>query len=321
MITRRTFMGALASGALISPLVATAQQPAQIRRIGILSGGAGSGIPAVFTDVLREYGWVEGQNLMIEVRGSGGKPGLANALAAELVQLKVDVIVTLGAVGAIAAKNATTTIPIVATTGDPVRLGLVASMSRPGGNITGMSTIAPELASKRLELLRELFPKIVRIGELVDPGNQYWQLVRSDYEGTFRALQMQSIFVEVANPAALEPAFAQLTRQRAEALIVRGDPIFYALRDQISRLALKHLLPTMAESRERVTAGGFASYGPLRPRCIAAPYSSSTRFSAVRSPVICQSNSRPSSSSLSTSGPRKRLDSRFRSHCCCARTR
>jgi putative ABC transport system substrate-binding protein len=214
---------------------------------------------------LRDYGWVEGQNFSIDARGTGGKAELAAGLAAELVQLKVEVIVTFGAVASVAAKNSTTTIPIVTTTGDPVRLGLVSSMSRPGGNITGVSTIAPELAAKRLELIRELLPKATRIGELVDPGNQYWQLVRKDYEEAFRSLGMQPIFVELADPAAVDQAFATLTRQRAEALIVRGDPAFYDMRDRITSLALKHALPTMAETRPLVAAGAFASYGPNVP--------------------------------------------------------
>src|SRR5690349_20967534 len=170
--------------------------------------------------VCASTGWIEGQNLIIEARGADGRAELAATLAAELVQLKVDLIVTYGSVASVAAKDSTTTIPIVATTGDPVRLGLVSSMSRPGGNITGMSTIAPELAAKRLELLRELLPKVTRIGELVDPGNQYWRLVRKEYEEAFRALGLQPIFVELTNPAALNEAFVELTRQRAEALIV-----------------------------------------------------------------------------------------------------
>ncbi len=259
---RRTFIGTLAWGLLAAPLIANAQQAGQIRRIGVLSGGTVSNAVAPLAAGLRDYGWVAGQNLIIEARGAGGKAELAAALAAELVQLRVEVIVTFGAVAAVAAKSSTTTIPIVATTGDPVRLGLVSNMSRPGGNITGVSTIAPELAAKRLELLRELLPKATRIGELVDPGNQYWQLVRKDYEEVFRSLGMQPIFVEVADPAALEKAFAELTRQRAEVLIVRGDPGFFATRDRIMSLALKHALPTMAESRPLVTAGGFVSYGP-----------------------------------------------------------
>jgi putative ABC transport system substrate-binding protein len=259
---RRTFIGAFARGLLAAPLIANAQQAAQTRRIGVLSGGTASNAVAPLSASLSDYGWVEGRNLIIDARGAGGKAELAAGLAAELVQLKVEVIVTFGAVASVAAKNATTTIPIVTTTGDPVRLGLVSSMSRPGGNITGVTTIAPELAAKRLELIRELLPKATRIGELVDPGNQYWQLVRKDYEEAFRSLGMQPIFVELADPAAVDQAFAALTRQRAEALIVRGDPVFFATRDRIMDLALKHALPTIAEGRSLVTAGGFASYGP-----------------------------------------------------------
>jgi putative ABC transport system substrate-binding protein len=265
VINRRTFLGTLACGFIAAPLIANAQQAARTRRIGVLSGGAASNAVAPLSASLRDYGWVEGQNLSIDARGTGGKAELAAGLAAELVQLKVEVIVTFGAVASVAAKNSTTTIPIVTTTGDPVRLGLVSSMSRPGGNITGVSTIAPELAAKRLELIRELLPKATRIGELVDPGNQYWQLVRKDYEEAFRSLGMQPIFVELADPAAVDQAFATLTRQRAEALIVRGDPAFYDMRDRITSLALKHALPTMAETRPLVAAGAFASYGPNVP--------------------------------------------------------
>jgi putative ABC transport system substrate-binding protein len=263
---RRTFVETFVCVVLLAaPLVANAQQAAQIRRIGVLSGGTASNAVAPLSANLRNYGWVEGQNLIIDTRSAGGKAELTAGLAAELVQLKVEVIVTFGSVASVAARNATTTIPIVTTTGDPVRLGLVSSMSRPGGNITGVSTIAPELAAKRLELLRELLPKVTRIGELVDPGNQYWQLVRKDYEEVFRSLGMQPIFVEVADPAALPQAFAELARQRAEALIVRGDPVFYTIRDQIMGLALKHALPTIAEAAPMVTAGAFVSYGPNVP--------------------------------------------------------
>jgi putative ABC transport system substrate-binding protein len=127
---RRTFIGAFARGLLAAPLIANAQQ-AQVRRIGVLSGGEASAPVPLLSASLRDYGWVDGQNLIIEARGAGGRAELTAALAAELVQLKVDVIVTFGSVGTVAAKNATTTIPIVATTGDPVRLGLVSSMSDP----------------------------------------------------------------------------------------------------------------------------------------------------------------------------------------------
>ena len=244
----------------------TAQQPGSLRRIGLLTAGVVSGtVPIAFFDELRERGWVEGQNLVIERRGGDGDSKRVPALAAELVQLKVDVIATFGAVAGVAMKNATTIIPIVATSGDPVRLGLVSSMSHPGGNITGLSLIAPELAAKRLELIRELFPKATRIGELVDPANTYWQRVRPDYEHAFRALRMQPIFVEVANSGEIEKAIAQIASQRADALVVRGDPMFGSDREQIGRLALQYALPTIAEERQYAAAGMLTSYGPNVP--------------------------------------------------------
>ncbi len=179
--------------------------------------------------------------------------------------MKVDVIVSFGAVATVALRDATTTIPIVATTGDPVRLGLVSNLSHPGGNITGLSLIAPELAAKRLELIRELLPKATLIGELVDPANTYWQRVRPDYEQAFRAMRMQPLFVEVANPGDIAKAMAQIAARRADALIVRGDPMFYANREQIGRLAVEHSLPTVAEDRRYAEAGTLMSYGPNIP--------------------------------------------------------
>ena len=272
---RRQFIGVAAGGLLAASVPATAQQTANVRRIGILTAGVVSkAIPTTFFDELRERGWVEGQNLVIERRGGDGNSERVPALAAELVQLKLDVIVTGGAVAGIAMKNATTTVPIVATTGDPVRLGLVTSLSHPGGNITGLSLISPELAAKRLELIREFLPKATRIGELVDPANLYWQRVRPDYEQAFRALRMQPLFVEVANADAIEKAIAQIASQRADALIVRGDPMFTSNRERIGRLALQYALPTMAEEGSIADSGMLMSYGPSIPAVarIAASY-------------------------------------------------
>jgi len=161
-----------------------------------------------------------------------------------------------------AAKNATTNIPVVTITGDPLRIGLGASMSRPGGNITGSSTIAPELAAKRLELLRELRPTAKRVGELVDPANPSLRLIRKEDEQAYRSLGMQPIFVDVGDATQLERVIAEIARMRADALIVRADPLFAANRDQIASLALKHALPTMAKGRNFVSAGCLASYAP-----------------------------------------------------------
>jgi len=161
---RRAFLQA--SAFAFTPRIARAQPTAKVRRIGILTAGTVStSEPSAFYAALRELGWVEGENLIIERRGAAGKSEAVPALAAELVRLNPDVITAGGAVAGVAAKNATTTIPIVAVNGDPVRLGLVSSMSHPGGNITGISVIAPELAAKRLEILRELIPPATRVGE------------------------------------------------------------------------------------------------------------------------------------------------------------
>ena len=168
---------------------------------------------------------------------------------------------SFGAVAAV-VKNATTTIPIVATSGDPLRLGLVSNLSHPGGNITGVSLIVPELAAKRLELIRELLPKATLVGELLDPANTYWQRVRADYEQAFRTLRMQPLFVEVANPGEIERAIMQIASRRADALVVRGDPMLTSNREQIGRLAVQHALRTIAEDRPFAEAGILMSYGP-----------------------------------------------------------
>ena len=262
-MVRRAFIGALTAGAFASASrAATAQQAGSVRHVGILTAGVlPRTMPSALVDELRERGWVEGQNLVFERRGGDGNSERVPALAAELVQMKLDVILSFGAVAGVALKNATTTIPIVATTGDPVRLGLVSNLSHPGGNITGLSLIAPELAAKRLELIRELLPKATLIGELVDPANIYWQRVRPDYEQAFRVMRMQPLFVEVTNPGDIEKAIGHIAGRRADALIVRGDPMFYSKRELIGGLAVKHSLPTIAEERPVAEAGVLMSYG------------------------------------------------------------
>jgi len=266
-VDRRAFIGALTAGAFATASrAAAAQQTGRVRHVGILTAGVlPKTMPPALVDELRERGWVEGQNLIFDRRGGDGNSERVPALAAELVQMKLDVILSFGAVAGVALKNATTTIPIVATTGDPVRLGLVSNLSHPGGNITGLSLIAPELAAKRLELIRELLPEATLIGELVDPANTYWQRVRPDYEQAFRAMRMQPLFVEVANPGEIEKAIVQIAGRRADALVIRGDPMIYSNREQIGRLAKQYSLPTMAEDRRNAEAGMLMSYGPNIP--------------------------------------------------------
>ena len=247
---------------ITAPLTASlAAQPAQApRRIGMLTGGTfpTSGL----AKEMARYGWVEGENLIIERRGAQGDAQRAKILAAELARLNVEVLVTFGAVASLAARDATRTIPIVARTGDPVLLGLVADLSHPGGNITGNTTVSRELSAKRLEALRALVPNVVRVAELVDPANEYVRRTRSEYEQAFRALGMQPIFVDVPEPTQLGRAFEDITSQRAQALVVRGDPVFESNREQIIRLAMQLALPTMTEGRFFVEAGALASYAP-----------------------------------------------------------
>ena len=258
---RRVFLQA--SAFAFAPLIAGAQPTAKVRRIGILTAGTVStSEPSAFYAALRELGWVEGKNLIIDRRGAAGKSEAVPALAAELVRLNPDVITAGGAVAGVAAKNATTAIPIVAVNGDPVRLGLVSSMSHPGGNITGISVIAPELAAKRLEILRELIPQATRVGEIVDRANQYWYRVRDEYERAFRSLGLQAIFVEITASDAIPSAIAEIGRRKADALIVRGDPMLNSNAEQIARLALQYTLPTIAEDRRMPAAGQLLSYGP-----------------------------------------------------------
>ena len=245
-----------------SPVI-RGQSIAQVRRIGILTAGTSASLPAPFFNALQELGWVEGRNLVIERRTADGQADRVPALAAELVQLRVDAIVTFGAVAGLAAKKATVTIPIVAVTGDPVAFGLVSNLSHPGGNITGIALVAPQLAGKRLELLRELLPSAVRVGELVDPNNSYWHAVRVDYERAFRSLGMEPMFVVVPNAENIASAIAELARRHADALVVRGDPLFSSNREQIARAAVQHKLPTIAEERPYVEAGALVSYGPV----------------------------------------------------------
>jgi putative ABC transport system substrate-binding protein len=265
-VHRRALIGALGVGIFATPDAARTQQPGKVRHIGILTTGVASrqAPPALF-DELRNRGWIEGENLVIVWRGGDGNAERVPALAAELAQMKIDVIVSFGAIASVAARNATTTIPIVATTGDPVQLGLVSNLSRPGGNITGLSLVAPELATKRLQIVRELLPKAALIGELVDPGNTYWRRVRADYERAFRTVRMQPLFVEVSSPEGIEKAIVHIASRRADALIIRGDPMFTSNREQIGRLAVQYGLPTIAEERPITEAGMLMSYGPNVP--------------------------------------------------------
>jgi len=252
----------LASGSLVALRTAEAQQVGKVRRIGVLAAARPSAIEA-FQQGLHELGWVEGQNITFESRSAEGERERLPALAAELVQLQVDLIVAMGGTPVVrAAKEATSTIPIVMATGgpDPVRDGLVASLARPGGNVTGVSTFpGVELAGKRVELLKEALPQVLRVAVLAYPGG------RSAEEETRRAAQRLGLEVHVVaarGAAEFDEAFATMTRAGAEALIVLPATEFNNARRRIVDLVTTSGLPAIYEHRRFVDAGGLMSYGP-----------------------------------------------------------
>ena len=254
---------------LAAPLAAEAQAPAKVPRIGFLSARSPTDNPyfiEAFRQGLRELGYVEGQNIAIEYRFAEGRPERLPALAAELVRLKVDVIVTGGPPAPEAAKQATGTIPIVfAVAGDPVAEGLVASLARPGGNITGLASIAPEVVGKQLELLKEVAPKVSRVAVLQNPSNQAHPLRLRQAEGAARALGVQLHIVQARTPPEIDAAFAAMRSQRAGGVLVLRDPLFLAQRTQIAALAAKSRLPAVYGLREEAEAGGLMAYGANVP--------------------------------------------------------
>jgi putative ABC transport system substrate-binding protein len=254
---------------------AAAQQSARIHRIGILSTNSGSVFSArveAFRQRLREHGYVEGKNIVIEYRYADGKRERLPDLAAELARLKVDVIVTTGGVAVLAAKKASPTIPIVfASSSDPVRSGLVSSLAQPGGTITGLSQMAPDLDGKRLELLKEAFPKIVRVAFLWQAGG----IIRGNLELTDRmeareaprkaaakvlGIKLQSL--PVRSLGDLESAFARAKREGAQALITTTGALINTQRGRVLEFAAKNRLPAIYHYSEFVEAGGLMSYGP-----------------------------------------------------------
>ncbi|HET9204892.1 MAG TPA: ABC transporter substrate-binding protein, partial [Burkholderiaceae bacterium] len=185
------------------------------------------------------------------------------AMAQDLVAREVEVIVTVGTPAALAARAATPTVPIVmATIGDPVAAGLVQSLARPGGNVTGNTFIEPDLGAKRLQVLKELLPSATRVGELMNPGNPALEMLRAGEVEALRVLGMRPVFVDVASAAGLDGAVAELKRQQVHALLVHADSLFVSNRMRIMQLALQHGLPTMAEGRAFVEAGALISYAP-----------------------------------------------------------
>jgi putative ABC transport system substrate-binding protein len=268
-IRRATLIVALAI-ALAAPLAVEAQQPSKMARIGYLKfGSAAPGTPLfeAFRQGLRELRWVEGQNIAIEVRYAEGKQDRLPEFAADLVNLKVDLIFASTTPAALAAKRATTTIPIViGFVADPVGSGLVARLARPGGNITGWTHLAGvELNAKRLEILREAVPGAVRIGALWNPANPIHGPSLKEVEAAARRFKVQLHPIGVQDPQKLEATFSAMTQERVQALTVPPDGMFLAYQARITALAAKHRIPTMYGVRELAEAGGLMAYGVNLP--------------------------------------------------------
>jgi putative tryptophan/tyrosine transport system substrate-binding protein len=260
---RREFI-TLVGGAVIWPFAARAQPAMPV--IGALGSGSADGhVPmvAAFRQGLKETGYVEGKNIAIEYRWAEGQYDRLPALAADLVRRQVALIATLGGgAGARAAKAATRTIPIVFVVGvDPVKSGLVASLNRPGGNVTGVSLFSGELEAKRLELLHELIPAAAVIAMLVNPNFPGSDVQLRDMQKAARTLGLQHIVVRASSERDFDTAFATLVQQRAEALVVGADAFFLGQRDSIVALAGRHAVPTIYAQREFAAAGGLMSYG------------------------------------------------------------
>jgi putative ABC transport system substrate-binding protein len=268
VIDRRTFLTGTGAALFATPFAAEAQQAAKIARIGFLATNlaATPHLPEAFLQGLRDLGYVEGRNVVIEYRDAEGKPERLPALAAELVALKVDVIVTGGTPQALAAKQATRTLPIVfASAPDPVESGLVTSLARPGGNVTGLSALAQELVGKRLEQLKHAVPGVSRVAVLWQPGAFGERTERDmlkEAEVAARALGVRLHFVEARGPEDFDRAFSEMTRARAGALAVSSGSMFIIERRRLVDLAAKNRLPALYPTRESVDAGGLMSYGP-----------------------------------------------------------
>jgi putative ABC transport system substrate-binding protein len=268
-VTRRQLITLLGGTAAAWPLAARAQQAGKVYRIGLLEMIPAASNAANFDALrkgLRELGYVEGQNLVLDYRSADGRPERFPQLAAELLRLNVDLIVTRGTPAVMAAKNATGTIPVVmAASGEPVGTGVVAGLARPGGNVTGLSALTSELIAKRLELLRETVAGIRRIAFLQNIGNpaahHSWEELRT----AAPSLGLEAQLLDVRRPEDIVRAFDTAVAQRADAILVGNDTVLLANRRQVVELAVKHRLPTMYYTREFVEAGGLMSYGVNYP--------------------------------------------------------
>jgi putative ABC transport system substrate-binding protein len=257
----------LALSLALAPLAVGSQQVGKVYRVGVLASSTQSNFePSVriFREALYAAGWVEGRNLTLDVRYPGDQYARLQELANELVKLKVDVLASLGTPATLAAKRATTTIPIVMESlSDVVSTGLVSNLARPGGNLTGVSGFAPELSGKRLELIREILPQADRIAVFANRANPVTVPILNATELAAQQMRMKLHVVDVRQIAELATAFETVRRERADALVLVADPFLFSAGPQIVQLAARYRMPTVYETRLFPDAGGLLSYGPL----------------------------------------------------------
>ena len=263
MMNRRTFLRGLTLGTFSAPLVAGAQPAAKIWRIGFLTVTHLLIFEEVLFRRLGELGYVEGQNLIIERRYSEGRAERFPEFAAELVRLKVDIVIVTTTPAALAVKSTTKTVPVVFPTAiDPVAAGLVASMARPGGNITGLTTLAPELVGKRLQLLKEAVPRLSRVAVLWNAANPANTRPLREAQDAARALGVTLQSQEVRGPPDFERVFAAMARERPDALLFQGDGLTIQHGEQIVDFVTQNRIPSMFDQTRLTTVGGLMSYGP-----------------------------------------------------------
>ena len=265
MNRRESIITVVALGAAAGPIASFAQQQGKVWRVGFLTlrpASENSQYTDAFLKGMRELGYVEGKNLVVEWRFGDGKFERLPGLAAELVQLKVDVIVAVASPAIGAAQKATTTIPIVmATTGDPVGSGFVKSLARPGGNITGLSNMGGDIGPKLFDLLHSVVPKLSRVAVLVTPTSTTYCAILESIQAAAQKAGVKTLVAEASSPQDIENAFSMMVREKADAVIVGASTFFSQQRRQIGELATKYRIPSMFGNRVNVEAGGLMSYG------------------------------------------------------------
>ena len=303
---RREFMTVLGGAAVAWPLAAHAQQPGKVWRMGFIAHGHESFYDALF-EGLREYGYEEGRNLIVERRYAQGQAERFKEFVAEMVRLNVDIIIVVTTPAALAVKKATTTIPIVHPNAiDPLNTGLIASLAHPGGNLTGGAQLTAEVSAKRLEILKRVVPRLSRVAALWNPANPALVFSWKETQGAARALGVTLQSHEVQGPKDFAAAFAMTADERPDALLVLQDAVTMQQRNEIIDFAIQKRLPSMFQEKGWAVAGGLMSYGENLLLCIGAPRTSWTGFSKAQRPLIYPWNKPRSSTWSSISKPRRR---------------